>query len=165
MQTRTAPVLTARQKGMVLRHLARALVLLAGLAAMAAASATTCIIEGDQTFGDCRNVQVGPAKPFAVFEGGTHSGNFGQAVIRRRATVTLSGNIDHLVVEPGGRLYFSGNAEDVQVWGFAELTGNSGRVTVHGGGTAVIRGVAQGVAGPGHVIAARGSVIAGVPVN
>ena len=108
--------------------------------------------------------QAQPA-PLHVFGGGSHSGNFGQVVIQQHARVTLSGNSQAIVVEPGARLHLSGNTQGVEVWGFADLTGNLGRVVVHPGGTAVLHGVATEVLGPGRVIATRGTVIGGVPVQ
>lgn len=165
MHTLTATGLVARRAGIQRLSLSRSLVLLLGLACTATASAGTCIIQNGRASGDCRIVQYGPAQPLAVFGSGAYSGNYAQAVIRRSADVTLSGNIDHITVEPGARLTFSGNTRGVQVWGYADLTGNSGHVVVHPGATAVIQGVAESVSGPGHVIAARGSIIGGVPVN
>lgn len=148
------------------RHaIARSLVLLFGLACTGIASSGTCVIENGRASGDCAFVQYGPAQPLALFDSGAYSGNYARAVIRHSANVTLSGNIDHITVEPGARLQFSGNTRGVQVWGYADLTGNSGHVVVHPGGTAVIQGVAESVSGPGRVIAARGSIIGGVPVN
>jgi hypothetical protein len=109
-------------------------------------------------------VLAGPP-PLHVFGSGAHSGNYGEVVIPTRAHVTLSGNSDHILVEPRARLRFSGNTQGVEVWGYADLTGNVGRVVVHPGATAVVRGVATEVLGPGRVIARPGSVIGGVPVQ
>lgn len=167
MQTRATTGLHVQPHRSSRHPISRSLLVLLflGLACTGAASAGTCIIQNGRASGDCSNVQYGPPQPLAVFESGAYSGNYGQVVIRRWADVTLSGNIDHITVEPGGRLHFSGNAQHVQVWGRANLTGNSGHVVVHGGGRATIQGTAESVSGPGHVIAARGSVIAGVPVQ
>jgi hypothetical protein len=144
MQTSAAPVSPARWPLQPARRVARALAVAFGLAVVAAASV---------------------AQPTALMDSGSYSGNYREVVILRHARVTLSGNIDRLVVEPGARLRFSGNAERVQVWGRADLTGTLGRVVVHHGGTAIVHGVAQELAGPGHIVAARGAVIGGVPVQ
>ncbi|RYF17833.1 MAG: hypothetical protein EOO30_05820 [Comamonadaceae bacterium] len=165
MQTPASTGADARHAGSRRRSISRSLVLVLGLACTATASAGTCIVENGRATGDCAFVQYGPAQPLAVFDSGAYSGNYARAVIRHSAHVTLSGNIDHITVEPGARLNFSGNTRGVQVWGYADLTGNSGHVVVHPGGTAVIQGVAESVSGPGRIIAARGSIIGGVPVN
>lgn len=165
MQTLASTGPDARHGGIKRHPVSRSLVLLFGLACAASVSAGTCIVQNGRASGDCAHVQYGPPQPLAVFGSGAYSGNYARAVIRRSADVTLSGNIDHITVEPGARLTFSGNTRGVQVWGYADLTGNSGHVVVHPGGTAVIQGVAESVSGPGRVIAARGSIIGGVPVN
>jgi hypothetical protein len=142
------------------------LTILMGMAAAAPAWAGGCVVQGNRMIGDCGNVHIGgPAKPLVVFSGGTHSGNFDRVVIRQRGDVQLSGNAEHIVVEPGARLTLSGNARHLEVWGLAELTGNMGRVIVHRGGTAVLQGTAEEALGPGRVIAQRGSVVGGVPMN
>lgn len=148
-----------------LRAVRLGLPLLAAVAGIAPVRAGTCIVQGRQAWGDCQVVQYAPSQPVAVLDTGAYNGNFGQAVVRRHADVTLSGNAEQITVEPRARLFLSGNASTLQVWGFAELTGNAGRVIVHPGGTAVIRGTAGEVSGPGRVIAAKGSVVGGMAVN
>ena len=67
-----------------------------------------------------------------------------------------------MLVRPGATLHFTGNTESVRVEGVAELSGNSGWVHVTKGGVVTIRGIADGVSGPGKVVKVPGAIIGGV---
>ena len=130
-----------------------------------AAGAGNCLVRGNVKIGDCEGVTIGARKNLTISRSGTHSGNFGQVLIRTGATVDLSGNVDRVVVERGAHLSFSGNADKIEVHGSADINGNVESVVVSAGADATIRGITSYVKGAGRITKARGAIIGGVYVR
>ncbi|WP_139019435.1 hypothetical protein [Acidovorax sp. NO-1] len=135
---------------------------LAACAFAANALAGNCVVLDGKKIGDCANVHVGPPPPLDVKKGGSFSGNFGRVTIRPGVNASISGNTDDVIVRAGATLYLTGNSGSVRVEGVAELSGNSGWVHVAKGGMVTIRGIADGVSGPGKVVKVQGSIIGGI---
>lgn len=127
--------------------------------------AGNCLVQGDRKIGDCANVHVGPALPLTVKESGSFSGNYARVTIQPGVTASISGNTDDVIVRAGATLYLTGNSDSVRVEGVAELSGNAGWVYVAKGGRAIIRGIADGVSGPGKVVKEPGAIIGGVYIK
>lgn len=141
---------------------ARLVLALASCAFAANALAGNCLVQGGKKIGDCANVHVGPALPLNVKESGSFSGNYARVTVHPGVNASISGNTDDVVVRPGATLHLTGNSDSVRVEGVAELSGNSGWVHVAKGGMVTIRGIADGVSGPGKVVKVQGSIIGGI---
>lgn len=118
-----------------------------------------CLITGGKKIGDCENVNVGSGKPLNVKTSGVFSGNYTQVTVQTGVTADISGNTDDILVRAGATLYLTGNSGRVRVEGVAELSGNSGWVHSAKGGKVTIRGIADGVSGPGEIIKVPGAII------
>lgn len=143
----------------------RCLVICAVYLAAFNTQAGNCLVQGGKKIGDCANVHVGPALPLNVKESGSFSGNYARVTVQPGVNASISGNTDDVVVRPGATLYLSGNSDSVRVEGVAELSGNSGWVYVAKGGMVTIRGIADGVSGPGKVVKVPGAIIGGVYIK
>lgn len=127
--------------------------------------AGNCLITGGKKIGDCENVQVVRAEPLNIRTNGSFFGNYTRVIVYSGVNASISGNTEEVVVRTGATLNLSGNSGRVRVEGVADLSGNSGWVYVAKGGTVTIRGIAEGVNGPGKIVKVPGSIIAGVYVN
>lgn len=127
--------------------------------------AGNCLVQGGRMIGDCEGVHVGPARPLVIKKSGDFSGNFASVTVLRGATAYLSGNTEGVTVQRGATLYLSGNSSNVRVEGTAELSGNTGWVSVAEDGSVVLRGIADGVSGPGKVVKVPGAIIGGVYIR
>lgn len=123
--------------------------------------AGNCLIQGNQQIGDCSNVTVGPAKDLVISKDDVISGNYRHVTIQNGVSAILSGDVKSVTVAYGGRLDFSGNARNFDVWGSADIDGNAGWITVRQGGVVVIRGIVEGVSGKGKITKASGAIIGG----
>jgi hypothetical protein len=127
----------------------------------ATASAGNCLVQGGKKIGDCRNVQVGPAKPLIVSKSGSFNGNYASVTIKRNAIAHINGNTDNILIEEGANLTLSGNADDITVYGRADISGNAGWITVKQGGQVTIRGIVSGVSGDGKITRIKGAIVGG----
>lgn len=138
-------------------------VIISGLClGLSVSHAGNCLITGGKKIGDCGNVHVGEAHPLNVLKSGSFSGNYTRVTVQPGVNADISGNTDDVLVRAGATLYLSGNSDRVRVEGTAELSGNSGWVYVAKGGTVTIRGIADGVSGPGKITKVQGSIVGGV---
>lgn len=138
------------------------LIVALGVLCGSSVEAGNCLIQGGKKIGDCENVHVGPALPLNVKESGSFSGNFARVTVHPGVKASISGNTDDVVVRPGANPVPDGKQWQRRVKGAAELSGNSGWVYVAKGGMVTIRGIADGVSGPGKVVKLPGAIIGGV---
>lgn len=123
--------------------------------------ASNCLVTGGKKIGDCENVHVGAAKPLNVTISGTYSGNYTRVVIQSGVNAYISGNTEDVIVRSGASLNLSGNSDRIHVEGVADLSGNTGWIHVEKGGQVTIRGIADGVSGPGKIRKISGAIIGG----
>jgi hypothetical protein len=134
-------------------------------AVFSSSHAGSCLITGGKKIGDCGNVNVGSGKPLNVKTSGVFTGNYTHVIVQSGVTADISGNTDEVLVLAGATLYLTGNSGKVRVEGIAELSGNSGWVHSAKGGKVTIRGIADGVSGPGQIIKVPGAIIGRIYIN
>jgi hypothetical protein len=157
MQTGQSPAIESTLLGVLLTATA--------LALTTNAQSGNCLVQDGKKIGDCANVHVGSALPLNVKESGSFSGNYARVIVQPGVNASISGNTDDVIVRPGAILFLTGNSDSVRVEGVAELSGNSGLVHVAKGGVVTIRGIADGVSGPGKVVKVPGAIIGGVYIT
>ena len=128
-------------------------------------NAGNCLITEGKKIGDCENVNVGSGKPLNIKTSGAFTGNYTHVIVQSGVTADISGNTDEVLVRAGATLYLTGNSGRVRVEGIAELSGNSGWVHSAKGGKVTIRGIADGVSGPGEIIKVPGAIIGSVYIK
>lgn len=141
------------------------LIFLGLFAVFSISRAANCLITGGKKIGDCENVNIGSAQPLNVKTSGSFSGNYTRVTVQSGVTAEISGNTDEVLVRAGATLYLSGNSGRVRVEGVADLSGNAGWVYAAKNGTVTIRGITDGVSGPGKIIKVPGSIVGGVYIK